>query len=198
MGDPATWSKHFHEGSVEPQVPRLPQISCREWGFDQLHVVLFKENHIVVAGKGCEVGNPGTLPRHAGAGGMTERGGLLKGDDRGQRTGRFTDPLTSLRGRKHFHERSVEPQVPPLRFAPVGMTREGRRCQEKVVAGLPFGISSPSIATVSLSSRPERRDLRFPGPFMEMFSTAYLSPGGGALWFPLLFGGCQPSFDGPF
>jgi hypothetical protein len=26
---------------------------------------------------------------------------------------------------KHFHEGSAEPQVPPLRFAPVGMTRKG-------------------------------------------------------------------------
>ena len=28
------------------QIPRLPRISCRECGFAQLHVVLFKENHI--------------------------------------------------------------------------------------------------------------------------------------------------------
>jgi hypothetical protein len=26
---------------------------------------------------------------------------------------------------KNFHEGSAEPQVPPLRFAPVGMTRKG-------------------------------------------------------------------------
>jgi hypothetical protein len=29
------------------------------------------------------------------------------------------------RSEKHFQEWSAEPQVPPLRFAPVGMTRRG-------------------------------------------------------------------------
>jgi hypothetical protein len=28
------------------QIPRLPRISCRQCRFGQLHVVLFKENHI--------------------------------------------------------------------------------------------------------------------------------------------------------
>jgi hypothetical protein len=36
----------FQERSAELQIPRLPRISCRECGFGQLHVVLFKENHI--------------------------------------------------------------------------------------------------------------------------------------------------------
>jgi hypothetical protein len=56
--------------------PGFPVESC---GFEQLHVVLFKENHISGTGESCEVGNPGALPRHAGAGGMTNRRGLLKG-----------------------------------------------------------------------------------------------------------------------
>ena len=35
----------------------------------------------MVAGETGEVGNPGTLPRHAGAGGMTKRRGSLKGKE---------------------------------------------------------------------------------------------------------------------
>ena len=38
--------------------PGFPVESC---GFGQLHVVLFRENHISGAGESCEVGNPGTL-----------------------------------------------------------------------------------------------------------------------------------------
>jgi hypothetical protein len=38
--------------------PRFPVESC---GFGQLHVVLFKENHISGTGESGEVGNPGTL-----------------------------------------------------------------------------------------------------------------------------------------
>jgi hypothetical protein len=44
--------------------PRFPVESC---GFGQLHVVLFKENHITGRGERGEVGNPGTL-------GMTRKG----------------------------------------------------------------------------------------------------------------------------
>ena len=45
--------------------PGFPVGSC---GFEQLHVVLFEENHISGTGESCEVGNPGTL-------GMTKRKG---------------------------------------------------------------------------------------------------------------------------
>ena len=38
--------------------PGFPVESC---GFGRQHVVLFRENHIVVAGESGEVGNPGTL-----------------------------------------------------------------------------------------------------------------------------------------
>src|SRR5450631_2857401 len=38
--------------------PRFPVETC---GFGQLHVVLFRENHISGTGKSGEVGNPGTL-----------------------------------------------------------------------------------------------------------------------------------------
>ena len=37
---------------------------------------------------------------------------------------------------KHFQERSGEQQVPPLRFASVGMTRGGRCSQEALVNGI--------------------------------------------------------------
>jgi hypothetical protein len=47
--------------------PGFPVEGC---GFEQLHVVLFEENHISGTGESCEVGNPGTL-------GMTERRGSL-------------------------------------------------------------------------------------------------------------------------
>jgi hypothetical protein len=47
--------------------PGFPVESC---GFGQMHVVLFRENHISGGGESCEVGNPGTL-------GMTKRRGLL-------------------------------------------------------------------------------------------------------------------------
>jgi hypothetical protein len=60
-------SLHGSPGQVGS--PGFPVESC---GFGQLHVVLFKENHISGAGGSGEVGNPGTLPRHAGAGGMTK------------------------------------------------------------------------------------------------------------------------------
>jgi hypothetical protein len=40
-------------------------------GFEQSHVVLFKENHISGTGESCEVGNPGSL-------GMTNGRGSLK------------------------------------------------------------------------------------------------------------------------
>jgi hypothetical protein len=43
--------------------PGFPVEGC---GFEQLHVVLFEENHISGTGESCEVGNPGTL-------GMTKR-----------------------------------------------------------------------------------------------------------------------------
>jgi hypothetical protein len=49
--------------------PGFPVESC---DFGQLHVVLFKENHISDRGERGEVGNPGTL-------GMTKRRGLLQG-----------------------------------------------------------------------------------------------------------------------
>ena len=49
--------------------PGFPVESC---GFEQLHVVLFKENHISGTGESCEVGNPASL-------GMRNRRGLLKG-----------------------------------------------------------------------------------------------------------------------
>ena len=41
-----------------------------------------------------------------------------------QKARRMGHPLFPLRvgGGKHFQERTAEPQVPPLRFAPVGMT----------------------------------------------------------------------------
>ncbi len=47
--------------------PGFPVEGC---GFEQLHVVLFEENHISGTGESCEVGNPGTL-------GMTKRRGLF-------------------------------------------------------------------------------------------------------------------------
>jgi hypothetical protein len=43
------------------------------------------------------------------------------------------------------------------------------------------------------------RDSAFRGSVVERsMPPFYLSPGGGALWLPLLFGGCHPSFEGPF
>jgi hypothetical protein len=57
--------------------PGFPVEGC---GFEQLHVVLFEENHISGTGESCEVGNPSTL-------GMTKRRGLLKGKDRCQGIG---------------------------------------------------------------------------------------------------------------
>jgi hypothetical protein len=52
--------KHFHERSAELQIPRLPRFPVESCGFGQLHVVLFRENHISGAAESCEVGNPGT------------------------------------------------------------------------------------------------------------------------------------------
>jgi hypothetical protein len=43
--------------------PGFPVESC---GFGQLHVVLFRENHISGTGESCEAGNPGTLGRTKG------------------------------------------------------------------------------------------------------------------------------------
>src|SRR5580704_9288106 len=39
----------------------FPGLPVESRGFGQLHVVLFRENHISGAGESCEVGNPGTL-----------------------------------------------------------------------------------------------------------------------------------------
>ncbi len=41
-----------------PAFPRFPVESC---GFNQLHVVIFSENHISGRGERGEAGNPGTL-----------------------------------------------------------------------------------------------------------------------------------------
>ena len=69
--------------------PGFPVESC---GLGQLHVVLFKENHISGRCQSGEVGNPGTL-------GMTKRRGLLKGRGplprRGQLLGRRGPPFPS-------------------------------------------------------------------------------------------------------
>jgi hypothetical protein len=47
--------------------------------------------------------------------------------------------------------------------------------------------------------QPSLRDLAFRGSVVERsMPPPHLSPGGGALWLPLLFGGCHPSFEGPF
>jgi hypothetical protein len=45
----------------------FPGFPVEGFGFEQLHVVLFEENHIRGTGESCEVGNPGTL-------GMTRKG----------------------------------------------------------------------------------------------------------------------------
>jgi len=51
-------------------------------------------------------------------------GGHLRGRCEGRKGA--ADLSTTLRSvEKHLHEGSAEPQVPPLRFAPVGMTRKG-------------------------------------------------------------------------
>jgi len=44
--DDDMWEPRMRAPEGRPQIPRLPRISCREFGFGQLHVVLFKENHI--------------------------------------------------------------------------------------------------------------------------------------------------------
>jgi hypothetical protein len=53
--------KHFHERSAELQTLGYPGFPVENCCFGQIHVVLFKENHISGAGESCEVGNPGTL-----------------------------------------------------------------------------------------------------------------------------------------
>jgi hypothetical protein len=60
--------KTFPRKSAELQIPPQqagqvgsPGFPVESCGFGQLHVVLFKENHISGAGESCEVGNPGTL-----------------------------------------------------------------------------------------------------------------------------------------
>ena len=40
---------------------RFPGFLVESCDFGQLHVVLFRENHISGAGESCEVGNPGTV-----------------------------------------------------------------------------------------------------------------------------------------
>ncbi len=58
----------LQERFVETQIPprhagtgRLPRFPFQSCDFGQLHVVLFKENHISGAGESHEAGNPGTL-----------------------------------------------------------------------------------------------------------------------------------------
>ena len=51
----------FQERSAELQSLGSPGFPVESCGFGQLHVVLFKENHISGAGESGEVGNPGTL-----------------------------------------------------------------------------------------------------------------------------------------
>ena len=68
--------KHFQErsaGTADPSAsPGFPVESC---GFDQLHVVLFRENHISGAGESCEVGNPEYARDDKGEGGDYMEGG---------------------------------------------------------------------------------------------------------------------------
>jgi hypothetical protein len=66
----------------------------------------------------------------------------------------------------HFQEESAELQIPPLRYATVGMT---------LLLGTDRRTHSfqqpPSMEPLSfpLSSRPTPRDLRFNGPLLESF-----------------------------
>jgi hypothetical protein len=81
--------------------PGFPVESC---GFEQLHVVLFRENHISSAGERCEVGNPGTL-------GMTKGRGDASIESSYWREGVFTtwvDRRLCVRTEK-------KPQISPLR-----------------------------------------------------------------------------------
>jgi hypothetical protein len=80
--------------------PGFPVEGC---GFEQLHVVLFEENHISGTGESCEVGNPGTL-------GMTKRGGLLKGKGPLPRD----RAVVGQRGRRSIDNPSFQRQQPFL------------------------------------------------------------------------------------
>src|SRR5271168_2739826 len=83
-----------------------------------------------------------------------------------------------VRAEKHFHERSAEPQVPPLRYAAVGMTK-GR-------VHLPFAIScwcgetaDPSAAlgmTKGKVAVRERADRLFQSSLRD-FSMVHANPG---------------------
>ena len=127
--------------------PGFPVDSC---GFGRLHVVLFRENHSVVASESSEVGNRGPL-------GMTLLLGLRGLIGRfGRNEGRTADPSTTLRsGRDDKGERGAfirsdgvddEQQVPPLRCAPVGMT-------------LLFGTDKERVETVFIAfGEPEQHD----------------------------------------
>ena len=57
--------------------PGFPVESC---GFGQLHVVLFRENHISGVAESCEVGNPGTLGMTKGRVGFPLGIGVLRSE----------------------------------------------------------------------------------------------------------------------
>jgi hypothetical protein len=66
LGGPASrWPHIFREirenAGAHCRSLSFPGFPVKGCGFGQLHVVLFRENHISGAGESCEVGNPGTL-----------------------------------------------------------------------------------------------------------------------------------------
>jgi hypothetical protein len=70
--------KHFQEGFVELQVPRLPGFPVKSCGFSQVHVVSLERTTSVVAGERSEAGNPGALGQ-IGEGCLKERA-VAKGE----------------------------------------------------------------------------------------------------------------------
>jgi hypothetical protein len=89
--------KHFHDGSVELQIPplRYPGFPVDLGGVGAIHAPFFTEGRTRGLVQCSVAGNPGTL--------------------RSVTKGRVTLPF-------RFDSLDDEQQVPPLRYAPVGMT----------------------------------------------------------------------------
>ena len=125
--------------------PGFPVESC---GFGQLHVVLFKENHISGAVESCDVGNPGSL-------GMTKRRGLLKG--KGQLLG-----IRQLLGEGTPFPSTTAVSIDTNRFCARAKKSQALRMTTLVAYAENTKRSKKSRGSVA-------RDLQFRRPFLDMF-----------------------------
>ena len=67
----------------------------------------------------------------------------------GRETADLSTPLRSVE--KHFQEKTAKPQVPPLRCAPVGMTR-GRDCASRSRFSSPWVGQGPMTSPVKMTN----------------------------------------------